>query len=105
MSKKKIAIAVLVLLLLAVASIFGMLYVTSGLLVKYLSLGDVTPHLSLPFELAKYGAKKEKGFGVIALVASVGLPVLMFGLVGYAALAPKKRELHGSATQGSRAFS
>ena len=57
MSKKKIAIAVLVLLLLAVASIFGMLYVTSGLLVKYLSLGDVTPHLSLPFELAKYGAK------------------------------------------------
>ena len=102
MSKKKIAIAVLVLLLLAVASIFGMLYVTSGLLVKYLSLGDVTPHLSLPFELAKYGAKKEKGFGVIALVASVGLPVLMFGLVGYAALAPKKRELHGSARFATR---
>jgi type IV secretion system protein VirD4 len=47
--------------------------VTSGLLVKYLSLGDVTPHLSLPFELAKFGAKKEKGFGVIALVASIGL--------------------------------
>lgn len=102
MSKKKIAIAVLVLLLLAVASIFGMLYVTSGLLVKYLSLGDVTPHLSLPFELAKYGAKKEKGFGVIALVASVGLPVLLFGLVGYAALVPKKRELHGSARFATR---
>ena len=102
MSKKKIIIAVLVLALLAVASVFGMLYVSSGLLVKYLSLGDVTPHLSLPFELAKFGAKKEKGFGVIALLASVGLPVLLFGLVGYAALVPKKRELHGSARFATR---
>ncbi|MRD49395.1 hypothetical protein GHT07_19130, partial [Caenimonas koreensis DSM 17982] len=50
MSKKKIAIAIAVLLLLAVASVFGLLYVSSGLLVKYLALHDVTPHLSLPFE-------------------------------------------------------
>ena len=77
MSKKKIAIAVLVLLLLAVASVFGMLYVTSGLLVKYLSLGDVTPHLSLPFELAKFGAKKEKVFGVIALCLLITAEVFL----------------------------
>lgn len=102
MSKKKIAIAILVLALLATASVFGMLFVTSHLLVKYLSLGDVTPHLSLPFELAKFGAKKEKGFGVLALVASIGLPVLLFGLVGFAALMPKKRELHGSARFANR---
>ncbi len=92
MSKKKIAIAVLVLLLLAMVSVLVMLYVSSGLLVKYLNLGDLTPHLSLPLDLAKFGTKKEKGFGIIALVVSVGLPVMLFGIIAYAALAPKKRE-------------
>lgn len=102
MSKKKIAIAVLVLLLLAMVSVLVMLYVSSGLLVKYLNLGDLTPHLSLPLDLAKFGTKKEKGFGIIALVVSVGLPVMLFGIIAYAALAPKKRELHGSARFATR---
>ncbi|KXB17371.1 type IV secretory system conjugative DNA transfer family protein [Xylella fastidiosa] len=102
MNKKKIAIAVLVLLLLAMASVLVMLYMSSGLLVKYLNLGDLTPHLSLPLDLAKFGTKKEKGFGIIAMVVSVGLPVMLFGIIGYAALAPKKRELHGSARFATR---
>lgn len=97
MSKKKVAIAVLVLVLLAIASIFGTLYVASVLLVKYLSLGEVSPHVSLAFELTRLDDKKLQGFGVIALLFSIGLPALLFGLVAYAVLVPKKRELHGSA--------
>ncbi|MCW5223641.1 conjugal transfer protein TraG (plasmid) [Verminephrobacter aporrectodeae subsp. tuberculatae] len=102
MSKKKIIIAILVLALLTVASVFGMLYVACELLVKYLSLGEVTPYLSLPLDLIKFGAKDAKAFGAIALLVSIGLPVLLFGLVGYAALAPRKRELHGSARFATR---
>ncbi len=102
MNKRKMIIAALVLVSMAVAWVFGMLYVTSTLLVKYLSLGDVSPHLSLPLELARFGEKKEKGSGVVALVISGGVPVVIFGLVGYAAFAPKKRELHGSARFATR---
>jgi len=102
MKKSKILIAILVLLLLASASVFGLLYFSSEMLVKYLELGDVEPHLSLPFELAQNGTKKTKGAGVLALVASIGLPLLVFGGMGFAALMPKKRELHGSARWASR---
>lgn len=98
MSKTKIAIAVFVLMLFAVASVFGMLYVTSTLLIKYLSLTDATPSFSLAFDLVKTAeVKKVKGFAGLALGLSIFLPVFIFGIVGYAVLVPKKRELHGSA--------
>lgn len=98
MSKTKIAIAVFILMLFAVASVFGLLYVTSTLLIKYLSLHDVTPSFSLSLDLIKTTEiKKVKGFASLAFGLSVFLPVLVFGIVGYAVLVPKKRELHGSA--------
>ena len=101
MSKKKIFIAVLVLFVLAVASIVGCLFLSGKLLVQYLHL-DLTPSLSTAFDLAKYGDKKAKGFGAIALGLSILLPLAVFGGLGFAAFAPKKRELHGSAKFASR---
>ena len=101
MSKKKIFIAILVLTVLALGSIVGALYLAGFLLVKYLSLG-ISSDLSTAFQLAKFGSKKEQGFGVIALALSIGLPVLVFGGLGFAALMPKKRELHGSARFANR---
>ena len=101
MSKKKIFIAVLVLFFLAAASIVGCLFLSGKLLVQYLHL-DLTPSLSTAFDLAKYGDKKAKGFGAIALGLSILLPLAVFGGLGFAAFAPKKRELHGSAKFASR---
>lgn len=102
MKKSKILIAIAVLTLLCAASIAGMLMVSGHMLVKYLPLGDTLPAMSLPFELAQVADKKTKGFGVAALVASFALPALLFSLVGFAALMPKKRELHGSARFATR---
>lgn len=98
LSKKKIAIAIFFLVLLAALAVYGLLYVAAAMLVKYVgSLADVSPSASLPYMLAKFGNQKEKGFGFLALVLGAGVPFLVFGLVGFAALMPKKRELHGSA--------
>lgn len=103
MKTKKIIIAIVVLTVMAIASMFGALYMMSTVLVRHIdALADVAPHISLPFELAQLQDKKLKGFGVIAMIVSIGLPGLLFGLVGYAALAPKKRELHGSARFANR---
>ena len=102
MKKSKVLMAVGVLSMLCLTSIAGLLLVSSHMLVKYLPLGDALPSMSLPLDLAQTGTKKLKGFGVVTLLLSVGLPALVFGLVGYAALAPKKRELHGSARFASR---
>lgn len=97
MKKKKIIIGAAVLLVLCLASIGGMFFVSSHLLVKYLHLDGLQAVPSLVFDLIKYGDKKQKGFAVIAAVLSVALPVLVFGGLAFAAFMPKKRELHGSA--------
>lgn len=98
MSKQKIAIAIVVLLCLCACTITGLLYVSSGLLIKHLHLDGFEQSLSLAINLAKLGAtSKQKGFGGIAAVLSIVAPVLVFGGIGFAALMPKKRELHGSA--------
>ncbi len=97
MNKSKIAIAILILTALCAASIAGMLYLTSHLLIKYLSLNSLHPSLSLTFELFKLGTKQIKGFAGVALAVSAIIPVLLFGGVGIAALMPKKRALHGAA--------
>lgn len=98
MTKSKIIIAVLVLLSLAVASVFGCLYVSSVLMVKYLQIQDALPSTSLVIELFKTtDVKKIKAVSGVCLGLSGFLPLLVFGGLGYAVFAPKKRELHGSA--------
>lgn len=101
MSKKKIFIAIVFLFVLAIATITGCLYVSGKLLVHYLHL-NIEPSLKTGLELAKYGDKKLQGFGVISLIVSVLVPAAVFFGLGYAALAPKKRELHGSAKFANR---
>ena len=101
MKKSKIVIAVAVLLILCIVSILGLLYVSSNVLADRLAL-DVEPSLSLGYELTQGQDKKAKIFGLLSLAASVLLPILVFGMVGFAALMPKKRELHGSARFATR---
>lgn len=96
MKKSKIVIAIFVLLLLCIASVFGMLYVSSTLLITYLPL-SIEPSFNLPYLLANSADKKLKGFGGIALAASIAIPTIIYGVIGWAVLVPKKRELHGSA--------
>lgn len=96
MSKKKIAIAIFVLLVLCILSVLGALFFSGKLLVRYVQ-PDWIPGLTTALDLARFGDKKAKGFGAIALALSVGLPILLFGGMGFAVLMPKKRELHGSA--------
>ena len=98
MSKTKIAIAIAVLFIMALASITGLLYLSSTLLIKYLALDALSPSLGLVIDLAKTSEDKRiKGFATIALALSALIPLLLFGLIGYAVFAPNKRELHGSA--------
>jgi type IV secretion system protein VirD4 len=95
MKKSKILIAALVLILLAFLASLVLLSVSGRILQK--RVGG-TASMSLPFQLAKYGQTKlQKGAGGAALVVSIGLPVLVFGFLGWAVLMPKRRELHGSA--------
>jgi type IV secretion system protein VirD4 len=103
MKKKKIAIAIVVLAAMCAASICGLLLLASHLLIKYLQLQDLQPSLGLALDLARHADKKTKGFAAIACALSIGLPVLVFAGLGWAALVPKKRELHGSARFASRA--
>jgi type IV secretion system protein VirD4 len=100
--KSKILIAVAVLLMLCLASIAGMLVVSSHLLVRHLDLGDLQPTMLLALELTHSQTKQLKSAGAAALIVSVLLPAGLFALIGYAALAPKKRELHGSARFANR---
>jgi type IV secretion system protein VirD4 len=102
MNKKKVAIAVVVLFFLAAASICGLLYVSAQLFVKYMAVPGLVPSMSLPFDLANFGAKKEQGFAVISLILSISVPLLVFGGMGFFVFAPKKRELHGSARFANR---
>ena len=82
LSKKKIAIAIFFLVLLAALAVYGLLYVAAAMLVKYVgSLADVSPSASLPYMLAKFGNQKEKGFGFLALVLGAGI-------TGWSAMAP-----------------
>lgn len=104
MSQQKIGIAIVTLALAAILSIMGCLYFSSHLLIKYLDVpANLSASISLPFELIKTGGKKVKLFAMLATITSMAFPALAFGLIGYAALAPKKRELHGSARFASRA--
>ena len=103
MKTKNIVIAVTFLTVLAIASAFALNYFAASLLVKHLpELQNMQPSFKLPFELSQLADKRIKGFGTAALLASTLLPFLVFGFVGYAALVPKKRELHGSARFASR---
>lgn len=98
MKKQKIFIAIGVLLLLFVVTALALLsFVTPNLLIKYLKLQDAVADWNLPFELLQSTDKKTKGFAVVSLIASIGVPFLVYAGVGAAALMPKKRELHGSA--------
>jgi len=98
MKKSKIIIAVLVLLLLAIASCFGTLYLASVLLIKHVKvLADFHPHITLAFEVAHLPDEKLHKIGTMACFLSIALPFLVFGFIGFAALMPKRRELHGSA--------
>ena len=85
-----------VLLIAAGAAVAGLLEVSARLLVKYLHL-DVDAHLTLALDLVREGSKREKSAAAAALMASLGVPLLVFGGIAFAVLAPKKRELHGSA--------
>lgn len=101
--KLKNVIAVVVLLALAGAAIAGALYAAAFVLVRYVgALAEQTPRISLAFELAQLTAPKLKGFGVIALVLSCGLPTLVFGFIAWAMFGPQRRELHGSARFANR---
>jgi type IV secretion system protein VirD4 len=102
MKKSKILIAILVLAVLCAASVTGMLYFTSHLLITHFSLNDLAPSPSLTVDMVKYGNKQIKGFAAIALAVSVIIPVLLFGGVAVAALVPKKRGLHGDARFSTR---
>lgn len=101
MKARKIAILALVLALFCAISVWGLLTVSGSLLVKYFPLG-LDASASLPLDMARVGTGKAKGFAVLLLVASVGLPVLVFGGLAVAVLLPKKRELHGSARFATR---
>jgi len=94
---QKIAIAVAFLAFIAVGSSLALLSVSGRMLSSKLGLG-AAPSMSLPIDVVKYSQdKKTKGFGVLALIISFGLPVLLFGGLGVAVFLPKRRELHGSA--------
>lgn len=97
MNKKKIVIALAVLITLCILSIMAMLYFSSMLLIKYLNLNGLQPSLSLVFDLSKFGSKSIKAFSGLALVSSIAIPILLFGGIMFAAIMPKKRTLHGSA--------
>jgi type IV secretion system protein VirD4 len=97
MKKSKILIAVLILVVLTIVSSLGLLSISGRMLQKHVS-PDHDASVSLALRLARYGeTKQEKGAGVAALMASIALPILMFGFLGWAVLVPKRRELHGSA--------
>lgn len=102
MKKSKIIIATAFLLLLCIASISGMLYFASTLLIKYLSYPTLEPSLRLAIDIAAVGTKKAKGFAVISIAISFLLPIVIFGGLAFAILMPKKRELHGSARFASK---
>ncbi len=94
--KLKNVIAVVVLLALAGAAIAGALYAAAFVLVRYVgALAEQTPRVSLAFELAQLTVPKLKGFGVIALVLSCGLPTLVFGFIAWAMFGPQRRIAQG----------
>ncbi|MDR2207465.1 MAG: type IV secretory system conjugative DNA transfer family protein [Azoarcus sp.] len=98
---QKIAIAVAFLVFMALGTSLALLSVSGRMLS---GKTGVTPSMSLPINVVKYSQnKKIKGFGILALIVSFGLPVLLFGGVGIAVFLPKHRELHGSAKLASTA--
>jgi type IV secretion system protein VirD4 len=97
MKNSKNFVVVLVLVVLAFASALGLLSITGRLLQKHVAPGREAS-ISLASQLMKHGTTKmEKAAGGGALLVSLGIPVLVFGFLGWAVLMPKRRELHGSA--------
>jgi type IV secretion system protein VirD4 len=96
MKPKKIAIAILFLVALCAASISAALYFSSTWLINHFHFTDIAPSMSLPFTMAHLGVKKVESLAHIAIFLSF-TPTLFFGLIGFAALMPKKRGLHGDA--------
>jgi type IV secretion system protein VirD4 len=102
MKPQKIAITAAVLVLLAASASLALLSFSGRMLAS--SYGIAGPSMSLPFDIANYSKnRRAKGFGILAAILSIGVPVLLFGGVGVAILWPKKRELHGSARFASTA--
>lgn len=97
MKKSKIAGGVLALTGMAAGVSCAALYFSSRLVLQRLQIEDVEPGLKVLFELAQMPDKKTHSFAIAAIVASIGVPLAVFGGMAYAAFAPKKRELHGSA--------
>lgn len=102
MKAKKIIGVALFLLVLAGLSAVALLYWSAFLLVDLLHL-SVTPYLQLPFDLIHTDTKRFVAFGKLAIAASVILPVVVFGLLGWLTLMPKKRGLYGDAKLATRA--
>lgn len=97
MSRKKMLIGIAVMLCMAAIMAMALLHFSAGLVGQHLGLEGVSL-----IELARLGGKKEKGMAMLALAASFGLPVLVFGGILVAVFLPKKRELHGSARFANR---
>ncbi|MDM0029134.1 type IV secretory system conjugative DNA transfer family protein [Variovorax saccharolyticus] len=98
----KVAIAIVALSALCVAASAGLSVFSSRLLVQHLPLPDAEPAISLPYELTHASDKRTKRLAALSLLASFGLPIILFGGLGFIALAPKKREQHGSGRFANR---
>jgi type IV secretion system protein VirD4 len=101
LKKSDIAVVVAAIGAVAVVGSLTMLYWTSGKLIERLHLDDV-PHVTLPFEVVKYGTPQMKRWGQIAVVASLGVPGLTGAVMAYSMLVPKRRKLHGDAKFATR---
>lgn len=96
-AKNKLIIAGFLLALFVLTSLGLLYFVVPGQLARILEIPAFTANFNLPFDLLKSTDKKIKGFAVGALALSIGLPFLVFTVLGLVVLWPKKRELHGSA--------
>jgi len=101
MKKSKIIGLVLFLVVLTCATVLALLYGSSVLLVKNLDL-TIEPYLKMPFDLTHSEIKRFASFGKAAIAGSFILPVMIFGVLGWAVLVPKKRGLYGDAKMANK---